>query len=78
MGTYNGNKNQGQTKLANALVNTGVPTIVISLRDPYDLGSINKEAFMLAGYEYSPRCFDAIDEIIGGNQKATGQLSVTL
>ncbi|HEX3017019.1 MAG TPA: beta-N-acetylhexosaminidase [Caproicibacter sp.] len=77
-GTYNGNRNKGQVKLANALINTGMPTIVVSLRDPYDLGHIDKKASMLAAYEYSPRSFDAVANVLSGRKKATGRITVSL
>lgn len=77
-GTYNGHLNTEQIDLANRLCEINRNVIVIALRNPYDLGMIDKRAFTFAAYEYTTLIFDALTKIFRGNLKPAGKLNVVI
>jgi len=76
MGTYNGHLNQGQLALANAMAGTGLPVVVVALRNPYDLVYLAENIHSFAAFEYSPLAFEAIRCILRGERSATGVLPI--
>jgi beta-N-acetylhexosaminidase len=78
LGTYNGWQNSGQLKLANALAGLSIPTTVIALHDPRDLKAMDEKLTLLAAYEYTSRCFDALARVLTGKLATTGKLSIQL
>jgi beta-N-acetylhexosaminidase len=76
IGTCNGHLNQGQLALANAMAGTGLPTIVISLGNPYDLLYLAENIHSYAAFEYSPLAFEAIRCVLTKERSATGVLPV--
>jgi len=78
IGIYDGYKNKGQLNLAEALIKTGIPTIVVALNSPYDLRGLGRDAAALAIYEYSCTALDVLSEALEGQFTPTGKLSVQL
>ncbi len=76
IGTYNGHLLRGQLALCNALAGTGLPTIVVALRDPYDLVYLAENIHSFAAFEYSTVAFEAIRTILTQERTATGILPV--
>ena len=66
LGTYNGHILQGQLRLAKALAATGLPMILVALRNPYDLRNMPNHVAALAGWEYTRPLFDALWPVLNG------------
>jgi len=77
-GTYNGHLKQGQTALVNALCATGVPTVCVALRNPYDLFELPPNVYTLAAYAYDDLSLNAVATVLSGQTKAPGKLPVAL
>ena len=67
LGTYNGHILQGQLRLAKALAATGLPMILVALRNPYDLRNMPDHVAALAGWEYTR-------PLLNGTSRPTGKL----
>lgn len=78
IGTVNGHLQQGQMYLVRALYKTGVPTICVALRNPYDLIYPAKGVYTLAAYDYNPLSLEAVAEVLAGRKQATGILPVKM
>ena len=78
LGTYNAHRKSGQRRLLEALAATGIPTICVALRDPYDLAALPEGAAGLAVYEYSEDSLAAAAEALSGRLTPAGCLSVRL
>lgn len=78
IGTYNGHIKTGQLRLVNELKIKKAPMIVVALRNPYDLRSLDKNIYTLAAYEYTKLSMDAVIEILSKHKTPTGKLSVRL
>lgn len=76
--TYNGHVFKGQLAMANALADTGIPTTVIALRNPYDLAELDERISTVAAFEYTRLCFDVLADMFNGKLQPTAKLSVTL
>ena len=74
LGTYNGHILQGQLRLAKALAATGLPMILVALRNPYDLRNMPDHVAALAGWEYTRPLFDALWPVLNGTARPTGKL----
>ena len=74
LGTYNGHILQGQLRLAKALAATGLPMILVALRNPYDLRNMPNHVAALAGWEYTRPLFDALWPVLNGTARPTGKL----
>ena len=66
----------GQQRLVKALVATGVPVIVVAVRDPYDIAYLPGVRTYLATYSYSPVAIEAAARVITGEVGPTGTLPV--
>jgi beta-N-acetylhexosaminidase len=76
IGIKDGHLFNSQLTMANALGSTGIPTIAISLHNPYDLLFLNPSIYSLAAFEASPRAFEAIRKVLEQERNATGTLSI--
>ena len=74
LGTYNGHILQGQLRLAKALAATGLPMILVALRNPYDLRNMPDHVAALAGWEYTRPLLDALWPVLNGTARPTGKL----
>jgi beta-N-acetylhexosaminidase len=66
----------GQQRLVKALVATGVPVVVVAVRDPYDIAYLPGVRTYLATYSYSPVAIEAAVRVIVGEVGPTGTLPV--
>ncbi|MHC1692121.1 MAG: beta-N-acetylhexosaminidase [Sphaerochaetaceae bacterium] len=78
VGLYNGHLNKGQLSLTNCLAKTGIPTIAVALRNPYDLAYLAKNIHSIAAYEYTRLSLDAIAQVLSKKREAPGVLSVKI
>ncbi len=62
--------------LANSLGATGIPTIVVSLKDPYDALFLQSSIVTIALYEESPMTFESVRKVLSKERNATGNLSI--
>ncbi|QNN51054.1 glycoside hydrolase family 3 C-terminal domain-containing protein [Phycicoccus endophyticus] len=65
-----------QRKLVAALRGTGVPVVVVAVRDPYDVAYLGEAETYLATYSYSPVAVTAAARVIAGAVSPTGKLPV--
>ncbi len=77
LGMYNGHILKGQLRLADALAHTGLPMIVVALRNPYDLAGLSAHVAALAAWEYSRPVFEALWPVIAGKKQAEGRLPIS-
>lgn len=67
----------GQLDLARALSETGLPMIVVALRNPYDLPLLPEGCGKLAAWDYSRDSLEAVAEVLAGGE-CHGTMPVTL
>ena len=73
MGTYDLARDADQVALAKALVATGKPVIVTSLRGPYDAAAIPEIGTVLTVYGDRPIHLQAAAEALFGRLTASGK-----
>lgn len=78
IGTFNAATNPGQLELVHALNRSGIPTVVVALRGPYDLRNIPERVWALAVYEYSQESIRAAAQVLRGTLTPGGKLPVQL
>ncbi|GAB1484175.1 beta-N-acetylhexosaminidase [Treponema sp.] len=76
LGTYNGHLKRGQIELAKALQSSGIPLIVVALRNPYDLAEFDQSVCTFATFEYTPQSLRALTRVLSKTSMATGILPV--
>ncbi|NHA67877.1 glycoside hydrolase family 3 protein [Phycicoccus flavus] len=67
-----------QQRLVAALRETGVPVVVVAVRDPYDVAYLGDAPTYLATYSYSPVALEAAARVIAGAVSPTGKLPVDI
>ncbi|MDR4890334.1 beta-N-acetylhexosaminidase [Fredinandcohnia sp. QZ13] len=78
VGTLTVQKRDAQTKLVEALVNTGVPVVVVATRSPYDLAFLPEVHAYICTYEFPYPALRMAAKAIYGLEKVTGKLPVTI
>jgi beta-N-acetylhexosaminidase len=68
----------GQKKLVAALQATGVPVVVVAVRDPYDIAYLPGTRTYLATYSYSPVAIESAVRVITGEVAPKGKLPVDI
>lgn len=68
----------GQRKLVAALQATGIPIVVVAVRDPYDIAYLPGVSTYLATYSYSPVAIESAVRVIVGEVAPTGKLPVDI
>ena len=68
----------GQRKLVEALRATGIPVVVVAVRDPYDIAYLPGVKTYLATYSYSPVAIESAVRVIVGAVSPTGKLPVDI
>lgn len=62
--TYNGHLFEGQKNLVQKLAKTGVPMMVVALRNPYDLRFVPQDVAAVAGWDYTPMTLELIGDVL--------------
>jgi beta-N-acetylhexosaminidase len=78
IGTYDAQLYPGQPALVEALLSTGRPLVIVSLRLPYDLGQLPAVATYLAAYDDRTPTLIAVADALFGVQAPAGHLPVPL
>ena len=65
-----------QLSMANALGATGIPTMAVSLHNPYDLLFLNPSIYSIAAFEDCERSFEAVRKVLTHERIATGTVSI--
>jgi len=68
----------GQRKLVEALRATGIPVVVVAVRDPYDIAYLPGVKTYLATYSYSPVAIESAVRVMVGEVSPTGKLPVDI
>jgi len=68
----------GQKKLVAALKATGIPVVVVAVRDPYDIAYLPGVKTYLATYSYSPVAIESAVRVMVGEVAPTGKLPVDI
>jgi beta-N-acetylhexosaminidase len=78
MGTFNGHLTRGQIDLAHAFYEAaqrvGIPLLVVTLRNPWDLFLLPQGVYGLAAWEYSLKSFEAIAAVFRQELSPGGSL----
>lgn len=77
LGSYNAAFSQGQQQLARTLLDTGIPTVCVALRVPYDAAYMPDSITALLAYEYTNRSVQNAAAVLFG-QNAVGQIPVSV
>ena len=78
VGTLSAVHGSQQTKLVEALYETGKPIIVVSMRSPYDIAVLPKVSACIATYEFTYPALKMAAKAIYGLEKVNGTLPVTI
>lgn len=78
VGTYNVTAASPQRTLVDRLVATGVPVIVIALRNPYDVAHLPSARAHLAAYSWTDVELRAAARVIAGRARPRGRLPVAV
>lgn len=78
VGTLNAFDCFEQAKLVSAILATGIPTIVIAMRMPYDLIAFPETPTFLCTYSIQPPSIKAVASVIMGKLKPQGKLPVSI
>lgn len=68
----------GQQKLVKGLLATGVPVVVVAVRDPYDIAYFTDAQTYVATYSYSPVAVEAAVRVLTGEVGPRGTLPVDI
>jgi beta-N-acetylhexosaminidase len=78
LGTINAFNQPGQAALARAVLETGLPTICIALRMPYDLAAFPEAQTYLCTYSLLEPSMQAVVRVLFGELTASGRLPVSI
>ncbi|QFZ76227.1 glycoside hydrolase family 3 protein [Streptomyces fagopyri] len=78
VGTYNVTAASSQRTLVDRLAATGVPVVVIALRNPYDVAQLPSAGAHLAAYSWTDVELRAAARVIAGRAKPRGRLPVAV
>lgn len=77
-GTINATQHAGQAALVNALVESGIPTVAVALRMPYDLQVYPAVSTYVCTYNILPPSMEALAQALSGRIPFEGRLPVTI
>ncbi|MFI6344043.1 glycoside hydrolase family 3 protein [Streptomyces sp. NPDC050560] len=78
VGTYDVAEGDGQRELLQALAATGVPVVVLALRNPYDAAWVPQGAACLASYCWTDVELRAAVRVLAGRARPRGRLPVAV
>ena len=67
-----------QLRLVRALAATGVPVVVVAVRDPYELAHLPEVPAQLATFSTVPAAMEALAKVITGERSPRGRLPVAV
>lgn len=76
--TYNAHLYSEQARLVNYVLASGQPTVIIAVRNPYDLNVLPQAKTYLATYSFRSASLKAVVQVIFGQLQAKGKLPVAL
>lgn len=76
--SVNGTMRPGQLKLIRALCALDLPTVLVALRNPYDVSEYPADVCALCAYEYDALALDAVADALNGLMTPAGMLPVNL
>jgi beta-N-acetylhexosaminidase len=76
--TGSGHNGPGQMNLVKALVATGKPVVVASVRDAYDIGYFPEATTYLVTYGYTPASLESLTKVLFGEIDPSGKLPVMI
>jgi beta-N-acetylhexosaminidase len=76
--TYNAHRYPSQMNLVNRLVDVGKQTVVVAVRDPYDLALIAGAKALIATYGFRECSLKALSRVLFGELEAKGRLPIKL
>lgn len=78
VGSFNAHLYEQQGALVNALLGTGVPLIVVAMRNPYDIEKFPAVKTYIVAYSFRECTMQAVAEVIFGVTKPGGKLPVSI
>ena len=78
LGTLNAFTQPGQSDLARAILATGIPTVIVALRMPYDLAAFPQAKTYLCTYSIQEPSLRALARVLFDPVKLHGRLPVTI
>ncbi len=78
IGTIDAHRSTAQLRLVEAVAATGIPTIAVALRGPWDVAAYPAGIASLATYSIVPGSLDALAAVVSGEAPAVGRLPVGL
>ncbi len=78
VGTINATAQPGQAALVNAILGSGVPTIAVALRMPYDLAVYPSAPTFACTYSILPPSVEALAKALWGEIPFAGRLPVSI
>jgi beta-N-acetylhexosaminidase len=76
--TSDANRSQSQAALAKALLDAGIPTIAVAIRNPYDILAYPSIGAYLVTYGANPPAFEALSALMWGKITPSGRLPVEI
>lgn len=78
MSGYNGHTFAGQSKLIRTLGALDIPTVLVALRNPYDLRFVPDRVAKLAAWDYSVMTLSLVAQVLAGEWVPSGKMPVKL
>jgi beta-N-acetylhexosaminidase len=78
VGTIDGHRHPEQLELLHAVAATGIPTIGVALRGPWDVAHYPSSVTAMATYSINPPSLEALVSVLEGSIAAVGRLPVAL
>ena len=78
VGTINASTQPAQAALVDSILRSGLSTVVIALRTPYDLQAFPEASTYCCAYSILPSSMEAVAEALVGRIPFRGQLPVSI
>jgi beta-N-acetylhexosaminidase len=78
LGTLNAFTQQGQSALARAILATGIPTVIVAMRLPYDLAAVPEAKTYLCTYSILEPSIRVLTRALFDPARIHGRLPVTI
>ena len=78
IGTYNAHLYSQQGAFVRAVLTTGVPCVIVAMRNPYDIKEFPEASTYIAAYGFRDCTMQAVAEVMFGLTEPKGQLPITI